>query len=102
MNPTPNLSLADARFLEERREIVVDSDALREYVHGRGALSGDPATRINGGIARLRQDVERVCDDLRRRIGSLRSRSTLVSAYALRCAWYDATGVERLIASIDD
>ncbi len=54
---------------------------------------------IDKRVAELRDAVERLRTDLRRRIGTTRSRLALVSRFKLRCEWHDR---ERMLAVADD
>ncbi len=103
LNPTPNRGLPDPVYWEENhRELIVKPDFLREMVHGNASASNAETQLLQWGIPLLHEDVGRVCEDLRRRIGSVRSRAALLTAYALRCSWYDADGIKRLVESIED
>lgn len=54
---------------------------------------------IDGRVAELREAVERLREELHRRIGMTRSRLALVNRFKLRCEWYDR---ERMLAVADD
>jgi hypothetical protein len=54
---------------------------------------------IDNRVADLRDAVERLREDLRRRIGSTRSRLALVNRFKLRCEWHDR---ERMLAVAGD
>jgi hypothetical protein len=54
---------------------------------------------IDKRVADLRDAVERLREDLRRRIGATRSRLALVNRFKLRCEWHDR---ERMLAVADD
>lgn len=54
---------------------------------------------IDRRVADLRDAVERLREDLRRRVGSTRSRLALVNRFKLRCEWHDR---ERMLAVADD
>jgi hypothetical protein len=54
---------------------------------------------IEKRVADLRDAVERLREDLRRRIGTTRSRLALVNRFKLRCEWHDR---ERMLAVADD
>ena len=54
---------------------------------------------IDKRVADLRDAVERLREDLRRRIGTTRSRLALVYRFKLRCEWHDR---ERMLAVADD
>jgi hypothetical protein len=54
---------------------------------------------IDKRVAELRDAVERLREDLRRRIGTTRSRLALVNRFKLRCEWHDR---ERMLAVADD
>jgi hypothetical protein len=54
---------------------------------------------IDRRVADLRDAVERVWEELRRRIGTTRSRLALVNRFKLRCQWHDR---ERMLAVADD
>jgi hypothetical protein len=61
----------------------------------------DPAdvAIIDKRVADLRDAVERLREDVRRRIGATRSRLALVHRFKLRCEWHDR---ERMLAVADD
>jgi hypothetical protein len=54
---------------------------------------------IDKRVADLRGAVERLREDLHRRIGATRSRLALVNRFKLRCEWHDR---ERMLAVADD
>jgi hypothetical protein len=54
---------------------------------------------IDKRVAELRDAVERLRADLRRRIGTTRSRLALVNRFKLRCEWHDR---ERMLTVADD
>jgi hypothetical protein len=54
---------------------------------------------IQKRVADLRDDVERLREDLRRRIGATRSRLALVNRFRLRCEWHDR---ERMLSIAED
>jgi hypothetical protein len=54
---------------------------------------------IDKRVADLRDAVERLREDLHRRIGATRSRLALVNRFKLRCEWHDR---ERMLAVADD
>jgi hypothetical protein len=54
---------------------------------------------IDRRVADLRDAVERLREDLRRPVGSTRSRLALVNRFKLRCEWHDR---ERMLAVADD
>lgn len=54
---------------------------------------------IDRRVADLRDAVERLREDVRRRIGATRSRLALVDRFRLRCEWHDR---ERIVAVADD
>jgi hypothetical protein len=54
---------------------------------------------IDTRVADLRDAVERLREELRRRIGTTRSRLALVNRFKLRCEWHDR---ERMLAVADD
>jgi hypothetical protein len=54
---------------------------------------------IEKRVVDLREAVERLREDLRRRIGTTRSRLALVNRFKLRCEWHDR---ERMLAVADD
>jgi hypothetical protein len=54
---------------------------------------------IDKRVAELRDAVERLREDLRRRIGTTRSRLALVNRFKLRSEWHDR---ERMLAVADD
>lgn len=54
---------------------------------------------IDRRVTDLRDAVERVREELRRRIGTTRSRLALVNRFKLRCEWHDR---ERMLAVADD
>jgi hypothetical protein len=54
---------------------------------------------IDKRVADLRDATERLREDLRRRIGTTRSRLALVNRFKLRCEWHDR---ERMLAVADD
>jgi hypothetical protein len=60
--------------------------------------AGDVAV-IDKRVADLRDAVERLREDLHRRIGTTRSRLALVNRFKLRCEWHDR---ERMLAVADD
>jgi hypothetical protein len=54
---------------------------------------------IDKRVADLRDAVERLREDLQRRIGATRSRLALVNRFKLRCEWHDR---ERMLTVADD
>jgi hypothetical protein len=54
---------------------------------------------IDRRVADLRDAVQRLHEDVRRRIGATRSRLALVDRFRLRCEWHDR---ERILAVADD
>ena len=54
---------------------------------------------IDKRVAELRDAVERLREELRRRIGTTRSRLALVYRFKLRCEWHDR---DRILAVADD
>ena len=54
---------------------------------------------IDKRVAELRDAVERLREELRRRIGTTRSRLALVYRFKLRCEWHDR---DRMLAVADD
>ena len=54
---------------------------------------------IDKRVADLREAVERMREDLHRRIGATRSRLALVNRFKLRCEWHDR---ERMLTVADD
>ncbi len=54
---------------------------------------------IDKRVAELREAVDRLREDLHRRIGATRSRLALVNRFKLRCEWHDR---ERMLAVADD
>lgn len=54
---------------------------------------------IDQRVADLRDAVERLREDVRRRIGATRSRLAVVDRFKLRCEWHDR---ERMLAVADD
>lgn len=54
---------------------------------------------IDKRVADLRDAAERLREELRRRIGTTRSRLALVNRFKLRCEWHDR---ERMLATADD
>ena len=54
---------------------------------------------IDKRVAELRDAIDRLREDLHRRIGTTRSRLALVNRFKLRCEWHDR---ERMLAVADD
>ena len=54
---------------------------------------------IDKRVAELRDAIERLREDLHRRIGATRSRLALVNRFKLRCEWHDR---ERMLTVADD
>jgi hypothetical protein len=64
-----------------------------------GRLDAADLGIIDKRVAELRDAVERLQEELRRRIGTTRSRLALVNRFKLRCEWHDR---ERMLAVADD
>ena len=64
-----------------------------------GRLDAADLGIIDKRVAELRDAVERLREELRRRIGTTRSRLALVNRFKLRCEWHDR---ERMLAVADD
>ena len=47
------------------------------------------ASQVSEHVAELKADVDRLHEELRRRIGATRSRQSMVSRFKLRCEWHD-------------
>jgi hypothetical protein len=62
-------------------------------------LDGADLGIIEKRVVDLREAVDRLREDLRRRIGTTRSRLALVNRFKLRCEWHDR---ERMLAVADD
>jgi hypothetical protein len=54
---------------------------------------------IDKRVADLRDAVDRLREDLRRRIGATRSRLALVNRFKVRCEWHEG---DRILAIADD
>jgi hypothetical protein len=52
-------------------------------------LDRNNASQVSEHVAELRADVDRLHEELRRRIGTTRSRQSMVNRFKLRCEWHD-------------
>lgn len=98
INPRPEHHGGWDEYLADRhRTIFGEPEILHDMVHGGWHVNDEKARRDVERVEQaLRREVRRVCGDLRRRVGSSRSRVALVNAYALRCSWYDAPAMAEL------
>ena len=62
-------------------------------------LDAADTTVIDRHVAELRDAVERLREELRRRVGTTRSRLALVHRFKLRCEWHDR---DRMLAVAED
>lgn len=102
INPRPEHQGNWTEYMDDRmRDVIGSPEDLLELVHGgSSAYDADRPRRANAIESSLRMEVQRVCRDLRRRIGATRSRLALVKAFAVRCSWYDATAMALLARSV--
>ena len=98
-----------ARLLDiDAHGVTAADDVLRwvsspEYPLFKGAwrerLDSADRSIIDKRVADLRESIDRLREDLRRRIGTTRSRLALVNRFKQRCEWHDR---ERMLAVADD
>lgn len=81
------------------RWVSSESYSLFKLVAGPRRLDAADLGIIDKRVAELRDAVELLREDLRRRIGTTRSRLALVNRFKLRCEWHDR---ERMLAVVDD
>ncbi len=104
LNPDPGLaSSAPAYFDEHYRHVYGDPAWLRSFVLGNatGVRGVQGATLIQTLRDHVTSDANRVSADVIRRLDGRGSREGLLANYKMRCSWYDATGIERLVASLE-
>jgi hypothetical protein len=65
----------------------------------RGQLDATDRSIIDKRVADLRDSIDRLREDLRRRIGTTRSRLALVNRFKFRCEWHDR---DRMLMVADD
>ncbi len=87
-----------ARASDLMRWVSSESYSLFKLAWQQRLYAADRAV-IDNRVADLRDAVERLREDLRRRIGATRSRLALVNRFKLRCEWHDR---ERMLAVADD
>lgn len=89
-----------ARLLDEGGDALVSSESYSLFkLAWQERLDAADLGVIDKRAADLREAVERLREDLRRRIGTTRSRLALVYRFKLRCEWHDR---ERMLAVADD
>jgi hypothetical protein len=65
----------------------------------RGQLDAADRSIMDKRVADLRDSIDRLREDLRRRIGTTRSRLALVNRFKFRCEWHDR---DRMLMIADD
>ena len=105
----PEVLNPPARLLDiDADGVTAADDVLRwvsspEYPLFKGAwrerLDSADRSIIDKRVADLRESIDRLREDLRRRIGTTRSRLALVNRFKQRCEWHDR---ERMLAVADD
>jgi hypothetical protein len=87
-----------AYFDEHYRHVYGDPAWLRSFVVGNAtSVRGvQGATFIQTLRGHVTSDANRVSADVIRRLDGRGSREGLLANYKMRCAWYDATGIDRL------
>ena len=103
LNPPPRI------IDEEGQETLSDASDLSRWMSSESyslfklawheRLDAADVSVIDRRVDDLRDAVERVREELRRRIGTTRSRLALVNRFKLRCEWHDR---ERMLAVADD
>jgi hypothetical protein len=102
VNPEPRLLDVDdddVRAASDLLRCVSSEDYSLFKAVWRERLDGADQQIIERRVRELRESVERLREDLRRRIGATRSRLALVNRFKLRCEWHDR---ERMLAVADD
>jgi hypothetical protein len=65
---------------------------LGHHLHGYPGselVGGNPAERLTELCVQMRSELELLCEELRRAVGTARSRLGLVHRFRTRCEWYD-------------
>lgn len=75
--------------------ITTGSYSLFRAVHG-GRLSVEEGRLVAERVTELRQDVDRLREELRRRVGATATRTALVLRFKHRAEWYDRTRLQAL------
>ncbi len=102
LNPPPRIVADGRETLREASDVSrwmsSESYSLFKLAWQDSLDSGDVSV-IDRRVDDLRDAVERLHEELRRRIGTTRSRLALVNRFKLRCEWHDR---ERILAVADD
>jgi hypothetical protein len=91
LNPTPNLLGPDhsiKAFEAQWRRVGSVGQLLFLTVEG-DTLDPAFAVAVADEVKDLRADVDRLREDLHRRIGTTRSRAAVIKRFKLRCEWHD-------------
>lgn len=81
------------------RWVGSESNSLFKLAWQEGAVDAAGVNIIDERVEDLRDAVDRLREDVRRRIGVTRSRLALVDRFKLRCEWHDR---DRMLAVADD
>lgn len=101
-NPEPLRVAEMEAWFQSHLRIFEEPEFIQAILHGTGAESTTDTPRHKRLAAELRAELRRVCRELRRRIGSTRTRLSLLKTYALRCSWYNARAMADLAASLEN
>ena len=92
-NPTPTVIVSEDDFDAFANQMFVMAVEgvvpLLDKALFRGGLSAQEQSQFELLIVRLRAHGERLYEDLRRRIGTVRSHRALVQRFKNRCEWHD-------------
>jgi hypothetical protein len=78
------------------------AQTLRDIAYGDKVTQGTEIDLVSDfAVPAIKDDISRVCDELRQRVGTTRSRRALIDRYKQRCEWY-ARDEMRELATVDD
>jgi hypothetical protein len=101
LHPPPTV-LGMRAFVQRMAEVDEDRPLGRilERAFGRGEQIDDgiPDPVVDARLARMRRDMQRVVDELVRRLGAERSLLAVVERYRQRAQWYDAARLQAIAA----
>jgi hypothetical protein len=103
LNPPPRIIDHEGQEAPSAAGDVIDWMSSESYslfkLAWQERLDAADVSVIDRRVADLRDDVERLREELHRRIGTTRSRLALVHRFKLRCEWHDREG---MLAVADD
>lgn len=97
LHPPPVDQGEEAEIARHARAVRTPLGAIGEAIFGLGKLNLEDA-EVKALIEGMRDDIKRIYEDIRRRLGQERSLLAVFQRYRQRCQWYDAERLRDIAA----